>query len=143
MVYAYQRNLYLQNQWTTVYDTSKEWVARMTTLVECWNKLEGNVDELSSWVNKDGTVGTPEGVQVDPEKEISIEKLEGQLNQLKIMFAEKQRLVADLEAYGPSGQEEGHENHHEPAEVPTEEAPPPAEAEAADPAAEAPAEPEA
>ena len=62
----------------------------MTTLVECWNKLEGNVDELSSWVNKDGTVGTPEGAVVPPgEKEISIEKLEGQLNQLKIMFAGK------------------------------------------------------
>ena len=24
---------------------------RMTTLVECWNKLDGNVGELSSWVN--------------------------------------------------------------------------------------------
>ena len=23
---------------------------RMTTLVECWNKLDGNVGELSSWV---------------------------------------------------------------------------------------------
>ena len=22
-----------------------------TTLVECWNKLDGNVGELSSWVN--------------------------------------------------------------------------------------------
>ena len=22
----------------------------MTTLVECWNKLDGNVGELSSWV---------------------------------------------------------------------------------------------
>ena len=25
---------------------------RMTTLVECWNKLDGNVGELSSWVQK-------------------------------------------------------------------------------------------
>ena len=31
--------------------TVVEWVARMTTLVECWNKLDGNVGELSSWVN--------------------------------------------------------------------------------------------
>ena len=23
----------------------------MTTLVECWNKLDGNVGELSSWVS--------------------------------------------------------------------------------------------
>ena len=36
-------------RWTVVHGTILEWVARMTTLVECWNKLEGNVDELSSW----------------------------------------------------------------------------------------------
>ena len=35
--------------------------------------------------------------------EISIEKLETQLNTLKTMFAEKQKLVSDLEAYGPEG----------------------------------------
>jgi hypothetical protein len=29
---------------------TKGWAARMTTLVECWNKLDGNVGELSSWV---------------------------------------------------------------------------------------------
>ena len=33
-----------------MHETVKEWVARMTTLVECWNKLDGNVGELSSWV---------------------------------------------------------------------------------------------
>ena len=37
-------------RWTDVHETVKEWVARMTTLVECWNKLDGNVGELSSWV---------------------------------------------------------------------------------------------
>ena len=36
----------------------------------------------------------------DGNSEISIEKLETQLVTLKTMFAEKQRLVADLEAYG-------------------------------------------
>ena len=40
----------------------------------------------------------PEG-----KSEISIEKLETQLNTLKTMFAEKQKLVADLEAYGAGG----------------------------------------
>merc|ERR1712212_379529 len=75
----------------------KEWVARMTTLVECWNKLDGNVGELSSWVSmKDSSA--PEG-----SSEISIEKLESQLNTLKTMFAEKQKLVADLEVYGAGG----------------------------------------
>ena len=50
-----------------------------------------------SWVaTKDSAV--PEGGN-----EISIEKLESQLNTLKTMFAEKQKLVSDLEAYGPEG----------------------------------------
>jgi len=83
-----------QSRWTGVHETTKEWVSRMTTLVECWNKLDGNVGELSSWVaQKDSSI--PEG-----SSELSIEKLETQLVTLKTMFAEKQRLVADLEAYG-------------------------------------------
>ena len=100
-----------KERWTVVHECFKEWVARMTTLVECWNKLDGNVGELSSWVaTKDSAA--PEGGS-----EISIEKLETQLNTLKTMFAEKQKLVSDLEAYGPAGA------------VVTPEAPPPAEAE--------------
>ena len=83
-------------RWSVVHECFKEWVARMTTLVECWNKLDGNVGELSSWVaTKDSSA--PEGGS-----EISIEKLETQLNTLKTMFAEKQKLVSDLEAYGPA-----------------------------------------
>merc|ERR1711872_738366 len=86
-----------KKRWTIVHECFKEWVARMTTLVECWNKLDGNVGELSSWVaTKDSTA--PEG-----SSEISIEKLETQLNTLKTMFAEKQKLVSDLDAYGPVG----------------------------------------
>ena len=84
-----------------VHECFKEWVARMTTLVECWNKLDGNVGELSSWVaTKDSSA--PEGGS-----EISIEKLESQLNTLKTMFAEKQKLVSDLDAYGPATGETG------------------------------------
>merc|ERR1712128_384825 len=86
-----------KERWTVVHECFKEWLARMTTLVECWNKLDGNVGELSSWVaTKDSAA--PEGGS-----EISIEKLETQLNTLKTMFAEKQKLVSDLEAYGPAG----------------------------------------
>jgi hypothetical protein len=86
-----------KERWTKVHECFKEWVARMTTLVECWNKLDGNVGELSSWVaTKDSAA--PEG-----SSEISIEQLETQLNTLKTMFAEKQKLVSDLEAYGPAG----------------------------------------
>merc|ERR1712212_718102 len=86
-----------KERWTVVHECFKEWVARMTTLVEGWDKLDGNVGELSSWVaTKDSAA--PEGGS-----EISIEKLETQLNTLKTMFAEKQKLVSDLEAYGPAG----------------------------------------
>merc|ERR1712180_580971 len=86
-----------KERWVKAHEISKEWVARMTTLVECWNKLDGNVGELSSWVNTKDSAA-PEG-----KSEISIEKLETQLNTLKTMFAEKQKLVADLGAYGAGG----------------------------------------
>merc|ERR1711931_459419 len=106
-------------RWVVVHECFKEWVARMTTLVECWNKLDGNVGELSSWVSmKDSSA--PEG-----SSEISIEKLETQLNTLKTMFAEKQKLVSDLDAYGPAG-----------AAAPAGAAPAPAPEEEAAPAAE-------
>jgi len=83
-----------KDRWVKAHEISKEWVARMTTLVECWNKLDGNVGELSSWVAQKDSAA-PDG-----KSEISIEKLESQLNTLKTMFAEKQKLVADLEVYG-------------------------------------------
>jgi len=86
-----------KERWVKVHEISKEWVARMTTLVECWNKLDGNVGELSSWVTTKDSAA-PEG-----QSELSIEKLETQLNTLKTMFAEKQKLVADLEVYGAGG----------------------------------------
>jgi len=113
-----------RDRWTKVHEISKEWVARMTTLVECWNKLDGNVGELSSWVTKQDSAA-PVG-----QSEISIEKLETQLNTLKTMFAEKQKLVADLEIYGagkqgPGGTEDGPAVTEEAA--PVEPAPAPAE----------------
>ena len=86
-----------KERWTVVHECFKEWVARMTTLVECWNKLDGNVGELSSWVAAKDSAAPTGG------SELSIEKLENQLNILKEMFAEKQQLVADLDAFGPSG----------------------------------------
>jgi len=114
-----------RDRWTKVHEISKEWVARMTTLVECWNKLDGNVGELSSWVTKQDSAA-PVG-----QSEISIEKLETQLNTLKTMFAEKQKLVADLEIYGagkqgPGGTEDGPTAAAEEA-APVEPAPAPAD----------------
>ena len=89
----------IQGRWNRVHETAIEWVSRMTELVECWNKLEGNVDELSSWVNIEDAARKD---VLETENHISIEKLEGQLNQLKSMFAEKQKLVTELDACGPS-----------------------------------------
>lgn len=66
----------------------------MTTLVECWNKLEGNVGELNSWVTDD-----PTKVNFDDGTTIPLEQLEGQLNQLKVIFEEKEKLVSELEVY--------------------------------------------
>merc|ERR1712150_175680 len=104
----------LKCRWAHVHETAKEWVDKMTTLVECWNKLEGNVDELSSWVSSEGSAKDVTGTGAD----ISIEKLEGQLNQIKVMFAEKQKLVSDLEAYLPAAADEA-----KPVEAPAAEAP--------------------
>ena len=50
-----------KERWVKAHEISKEWVARMTTLVECWNKLDGNVGELSSWVATKVIIGIREG----------------------------------------------------------------------------------
>merc|ERR1712228_216274 len=36
-----------KERWTVVHECFKEWVARMTTLVECWNKLDGMLENLA------------------------------------------------------------------------------------------------
>ena len=103
----------LKTRWKLVHETAKEWVARMTTLVECWNKLDGNVGELTSLVEEKVRSVSEYGMYIlipfqdlsapEGKSELSIEKLEMQLNTLKEMFAEKQQLVNDLDAYGPGG----------------------------------------
>lgn len=57
------------------------------------------------WENVVCSPSNPSQDSAAPEggAELSIEKLESQLNTLKTMFAEKQKLVADLEAFGPGG----------------------------------------
>lgn len=114
-----------KERWVKVHEISKEWVARMTTLVECWNKLDGNVGELSSWVT------TKDSAAPDGKSELSIEKLETQLNTLKTMFAEKQKLVADLEVYGAGGAAPVPEGEPAAAPAPAEAAPAAAAEEAA------------
>ena len=62
----------------------------------------------------------------DGKSELSIEKLETQLNTLKTMFAEKQKLVADLEVYGAGGAAPVPEGEPAAAPAPAEAAPAPA-----------------
>ena len=47
-------------------------------------------------------ISSQDSAAPDGTSELSIEKLESQLNTLKTMFAEKQKLVSDLDAYGPA-----------------------------------------
>ena len=70
----------------------------MTTLVECWNKLEGNVETLNSWVSDENDPDPADGGT------IPIERLEGQLSELKNIFAEKEKLVGDLDAFGAAAE---------------------------------------
>jgi len=55
-----------------------------------WDRLEGRVGELSSWV------GSADCEQPDGKDDISIEKLEEQLNSLKETFQEKEGMVEDI-----------------------------------------------
>ena len=73
----------------------------MTALVDCWNKLDEYVGKLKTWVaTKDSSA--PKGGS-----EISMEKLESQLNTLKTMFVEKQKLESDLDACSLSSDDKG------------------------------------
>lgn len=79
-----------RSRWEAVHGVSKNWVERLTNLVECWDRLDGRVGELSSWVNLSSSQ-LPEG-----KDELSIEKLEDQLDTLKANFKEKESLVHDI-----------------------------------------------
>jgi len=134
---------------------AQEWVRRMKELVECWDRLEGRVGELSSWVQ------AADSKEPDGKDELSIEKLEGQLDALKQSFREKEDKVGEilaactgksmypteeeLQASAEEGVEEDkaeESTETNPAEDPTAPAPaaePTAPATAAAPAAPAPA----
>ena len=64
-----------------------QFLLRMTTVVECWNELAENVVKLTSWVS-----------EKESESEVSIVKLETQLQSLKTIYAEQQKLISDLDS---------------------------------------------
>jgi len=76
-------------RWDGVHNASVSWVERMTSLVECWNSLDGRVVELSSWVQASNS-GEPAA------DGLSIDKLENHLQTLKENFAEKNQMIETL-----------------------------------------------
>jgi len=74
-------------RWENSHKISKQWVSCISELVECWAKLEEKIMELTRWVeaSKSNQPAAQEG--------LSIDKLEDQLNLLKISFKDKQSLI--------------------------------------------------
>jgi len=77
-------------RWENTHKVSKQWVHCINELVECWSQLEGKIEELTKWV--EASKSSEPGAQAG----LSIDKLEDQLNLLKISFKEKQALVESM-----------------------------------------------
>jgi soluble cytochrome b562 len=77
-------------RWENTHKISKQWVHCINELVECWSQLEGKIEELTKWV--EASKSSEPGAQAG----LSIDKLEEQLNLLKISFKEKQGLVESM-----------------------------------------------
>jgi len=77
-------------RWENTHKISKQWVHCINELVECWSQLEGKIEELTKWV--DASKSSDPGAQAG----LSIDKLEEQLNYLKVNFKEKQGMVESM-----------------------------------------------
>jgi len=75
-----------RKRWVNVFEASKQWVTCITDLVTCWTQLETKIQELTDWVEQSKSSEPDQGG-------LSIEKLEEQLNLLKVSFKAKQGLV--------------------------------------------------
>merc|ERR1711963_1063414 len=73
-----------RQRWHNTHAISKKWVHAVNELVECWSQLEGKIDELTKWV--EASKSSDPGAQAG----LSIDKLEEQLNLLKVNFKDKQ-----------------------------------------------------
>jgi len=95
--YAEKNIASYRDRWSHVHVAGESWVERMTSLVECWNSLDGRVVELSSWVEASSS-GEPSTAG------LSIEKLENHLQTLKENFKEKESMIETLKvSCGPQG----------------------------------------
>jgi len=77
-------------RWENTHKISKQWVHCINELVECWAQLEGKIEELTKWV--DASKSSDPGAHAG----LSIDKLEEQLNYLKVNFKDKQGLVESM-----------------------------------------------
>merc|ERR1712025_205390 len=99
-----------RKRYMAVHSVAVSWVGRLTSLVECWNGLDGKIVELSSWVQAPESQEDASG--------ISIERLEPQLQCLKNTFKEKEEMLETLKvSCGPAslyptvdGEEKGDDN---------------------------------
>lgn len=78
-----------KGRWENVFAASKQWVACINDLVDCWVQLEAKIHELTDWVVSSKSQEPEQGG-------LSIERLEEQLNILKESFRNKQVLVEDM-----------------------------------------------
>merc|ERR1711963_135774 len=78
----------LRERYSKVKSVSDVWVKKCEVLVKEWVLLDNTVTELNSWVAKDKSA--------EGENQFSLEKMESTLGELKNIFKQKEKLVANL-----------------------------------------------
>jgi DNA repair ATPase RecN len=78
----------LKQRYVQVKEIADDWVKKVENLVKEWELLDSTVTELNTWVDSD----RPDA----GEKQFSLEKMESTLGELKNIFKEKEKLVANL-----------------------------------------------
>merc|ERR1711972_658534 len=78
----------LKARFDAVKSVSVTWVKKCEVLVKEWVLLDNTVTELNSWVAKDKSA--------EGENQFSLEKMESTLGELKNIFKQKEKLVANL-----------------------------------------------
>merc|ERR1712029_1000496 len=78
----------LKARFDAVKSVSVTWVKKCEVLVKEWVLLDNTVTELNSWVAKDKSA--------EGENQLSLEKMESTLGELKNIFKQKENLVANL-----------------------------------------------
>merc|ERR1712200_213742 len=78
----------LKARYLKVKTVADEWRQKVDTLVKEWELLDNTVTDLNAWVAKDKTT--------EGENQLSLEKMESTLGELKNIFKQKEKLVDNL-----------------------------------------------